>query len=617
MDRSSVTRWIFIAGAILFSFFVLPKFFGHGDAKPQPMKFESQVYPKTWASTPETTCDLWGDRFHAQIGSKGASVKSFELLPTKYHHNGKPIDLVTTPTFKERRQLRFHFRNEAAHSDAVPWQVDYDLLDWQLTRSDGKSCEFSYQDERVRLTKKLSSTSRPYEIAASATIENISDKTARHALTVDTVEWRTSSETQSKMFRQSPFVTHVECVSEAGNAKRLMNKDFSADKFTEDTHFGSSQVNQGDWYQFEGQADIAAASNAYFTHALIPTQAPSPPVCQLQIEERWDNARYKSVEEDPLGGAMYRARIAYAPMDLEPGKSATYDLISYVGPKERDLLAGAGGGKHRLSELIDLGFFTIIAKVLVAFLLKVHSVVHNWGLAIVVLTVTARTLLFPLALPSIRTMIKTRELKPEIDALNTKYKDDPQAKGLAQMELWRKHGINPLKGCLPQLASMPVWFALYTTLQTAVELYNTPFLWFKDLSAPDPYYVLPFIIGATSFVQQKMMPMQGGDPAQQKMMLYFMPAMFTVMMLLLPAGLGVYMFTNGVLGIIQQQSVEWHARRALGKGKGDVATGKDIQIKLKEPKSDKRSDDKKGGPKTGAKLSKLSDERPLLDKGKA
>ena len=154
-----------------------------------------------------------------------------------------------------------------------------------------------------------------------------------------------------------------------------------------------------------------------------------------------------------------------------------------------------------------------------------------------------------------------RELKPEIDALNEKYKDDAQAKGLAQMELWRKHKVNPLKGCLPQLASMPVWFALYTTLQTAVELFNIPFLWFPDLSLPDPLFILPFVIGATSFMQQKMMPMQG-DPAQQKMMLYMMPAMFTVFMLFLPAGLGVYMFTNGVLGILQQQLVERHARRS-------------------------------------------------------
>jgi YidC/Oxa1 family membrane protein insertase len=269
---------------------------------------------------------------------------------------------------------------------------------------------------------------------------------------------------------------------------------------------------------------------------------------------------------------------------------------------ERALLANAAGGNRKLDQLIDLGYFSPIAKILVAFLLKVHGVVGNWGIAIMILTITARTLLFPLTLPSIKGMIKMRELKPEIDALNEKFKDDAQAKGLAQMELWRKHGVNPLKGCLPQLASMPVWFALYRTLQTAVELYNIPFLWFPDLSSADPLYILPFVIGATSFLQQKLMPPQG-DPAQQKMMLYFMPAMFTVFMLFLPAGLGVYMFTNGVLGILQQQGVEWHARRSVKNQKGAI-------------KVEVVSDTSKPGKEKLTPKGKVED-RPQLGNGKA
>jgi YidC/Oxa1 family membrane protein insertase len=168
-------------------------------------------------------------------------------------------------------------------------------------------------------------------------------------------------------------------------------------------------------------------------------------------------------------------------------------------------------------------------------------------------------------------MMKMRELKPEIEKLNAKFKDDPQAKGLAQMELWKKHKVNPLKGCLPQMAAMPVWFALYTTLQTAVELYNIPFLWFPDLSESDPYYILPFIIGAIFFLQQKLMPMQA-DPTQQKMMMYFMPGMFTVFMLFLPSGLGVYMFTNSLLGIVQQLIVESSVKRSAAK-RGEVTGG--------------------------------------------
>ena len=112
----------------------------------------------------------------------------------------------------------------------------------------------------------------------------------------------------------------------------------------------------------------------------------------------------------------------------------------------------------------------------------------NWGLAIIVLTLGLRTALFPLTWKQIKSAIAMRKLKPEIDALNAKFKDDAQAKNVAMMELWRKHKVNPLGGCLPALVQMPIWFALYATLQTAVEFYHTRFLWFPDLSAPDQLF---------------------------------------------------------------------------------------------------------------------------------
>ncbi len=498
-----------------------------------------------------------------------------------------------------------HWRNEAvAGADDKNWQVDYDLVNFKLGKNDGKTCEFSYRDDKVEIKKVVSVTSRPYELSIDATITNLASTKLRHALTASTVAWRTDAEVKGHMFRVSPYVTFVECVPENGKVTRLTEKDFEPEKFKKEPEFAAGPLDPGDWYQVQGTADSAAVSNAYFAHAILPTDGKTP-VCQLQVEERWNPNQYKSKSDDPEAGGMYRARLAYAPVELEPGKSANYKLSTYVGPKERDLLAAAGGGKHDLGELINLGFFSIIAKVLVAFLLKVHSVVPNWGIAIIVLTITARMLLFPLSWPSIKSMVKMRELKPELDALNAKHKDDAQARGLAQMELWRKHNVNPIKGCLPQMASMPVWFALYTTLQTAVELYNIPFLWFPDLSAPDPYYILPFVIGATSFVQQLIMPMQG-DATQAKMMRYFMPAMFTVFMLFLPSGLGVYMFTNSLLGILQQQIVERHVRHQTAKGGG--AGGGDIEVRTKEEKP---------AGKGGKGKSKGPDSRPLLDKGKA
>jgi YidC/Oxa1 family membrane protein insertase len=561
-SKGSFLRWIFIGLAIFLALQLGPKMCGSdGKTELQPLTQESRILPLTRPA--ERTCDIWTDRFRAVLSSRGASIEHFQLTTAKYQRKGTPIDLATTPTMELRQQLRTSLRNEAVLPSTDPgWQIDFDNVDYEITNQSGKNCTFHYQDAKVDLVKEVRATSRPYELEVELTVKNRDSTKRRHALIVETVAWRTQNEVTGGMFRVSPFLTHVECVGVDGKAMRLRQDDFEPDDFKQPP-FAIGPLNPGDFYQVPGAVDVAAVSNAYFSHAVVPERSPSntSPVCQLQIEDYWDAAHFKKRADDPKSASAYRARLAYPAKDLEPGESASYTVLSYVGPKERKVLSAAGGGRTRLSELIDLGFFAVIAKVLVGFLLAVHGVVPNWGIAIIILTLTARTLLFPLAIPSIRSMVKMRELKPELDAITAKFKDDAQARGLAQMELWRKHKVNPLKGCLPQLASMPVWFALYTTLQTAVELYNIPFLWFPDLSMPDPYFVLPFIIGATSFIQQRMMPMQGGDPAQQKMMLYMMPAMFTVFMLFLPSGLGVYMFTNGVLGIIQQQTVEWHVRR--------------------------------------------------------
>jgi len=563
MDRGNLGRFLFIALGLVFAFFVLPRL-THGSSELQPLPVEHLRVTEAQGRPPEQTCDLWTPEFHAQLSSRSATLTHFELITAKYRKHGQPIDLSTTPDVESRRQLRLDWQNPALGLKDEDWLVANNLVDFRIVGSTKTSCDFAYADGRVELRETVRTTGRPYELEVVATVKNLTDRPLRHALTAYTDAWRTDHEQKAGFFGQSPLVTHVECVpADDSSATRMRIEDFAASKFKD---FPRTPLASGDWFQAKGAPAFGAVSNAYFSHSLVPLVAPTAPSCQLQIEERWDPRRAKGRSDDPNGGAMYRARLAYPAHEVAPGQSDEVRLLSYIGPKKRSILEGAAGGGHKLIELIDLGFFSAIAKILVAFLLKVHSVVPNWGLAIIVLTVTARTLLFPLTLPGVKQMIRMRELKPEMDALNEKFKDDAQGKGLAQMELWRKHNVNPLKGCLPQMASMPVWFALYTTLQTAVELYNIPFLWFPDLSGPDPLFILPFVIGGTNFIQQKMMPMQG-DPAQQKMMLYLMPGIFIVMMLFLPSGLGVYMFTNGVLGIVQQQLVERHAKRAVAKGK--------------------------------------------------
>ena len=614
MDRGGSLRFILLGIAGVLVFMAMNKLTGgEGDSSRQPLGGESHVVAPTRA--PEQTCDIWGSAFHAVLRSHGGTLTHFDLTSAKYRKKGQPFDVSTTPDpageHEFRQQLFTKFRGEGAEDPKAPWNLDYDSVDYALTRADGKSCEFVYDDGKAELRRIVRSTGRPYELEVDTSIKNVGDKDYRHQVSIDTVAWRMSHEVEGKMFRISPYVTHVECMPTAGKAVRLLPTDFEPKDFKEEPFARSESNPTGEWYRVSGPAAFAAVSNAYFSHALAPIEAPSTPECLLQVEQRWDYRQYDKPSADPNGGAMYRARLAYAPRILHPNESAEYKVLSYVGPKERDVLAQAGGGRHRLIELIDLGFFAAIAKILVGFLLKVHSVIPNWGVAIIVLTVTARVLLFPLSWPGIQNMVRMREIKPEMDAMNEKFKDDPQQRGLAQMELWRKHNVNPFKGCLPQLASMPVWFALYTTLQTAVELYNIPFLWFPDLSQSDPLFILPFIIGGTYFVQQRMMPMQGGDPAQQKMMMYMMPIMFTVFMLFLPAGLGVYMFTNSVLAISQQAFVEKYAKKTLA-DKGARA----ISVKVKpSPGASGGKQDKKNAKRDGAARD-AAGRGQLLDEGK-
>lgn len=156
--------------------------------------------------------------------------------------------------------------------------------------------------------------------------------------------------------------------------------------------------------------------------------------------------------------------------------------------------------------MIDLGTFAVIAKLLVRYLGFLHGIMGSWGIAIILLTVTVCLLLMPLTIPQIRSSLAMRRLKPELDAINAKFADD--AKMLATTQLYKKNNVQPLLGCLPALLQMPVWFALYTSLQTAMELYHEKFALWHDLSAADPRYILPLVLGATMFVQQKVTPMQ-------------------------------------------------------------------------------------------------------------
>jgi len=178
---------------------------------------------------------------------------------------------------------------------------------------------------------------------------------------------------------------------------------------------------------------------------------------------------------------------------------------------------------------------------------------HNWGISIILLTLTVKVLTFPLQHKSMKSMQEMQRLQPQIEELKKKYAGDQQRMNVEQMKLFKEHGVNPMGSCLPMVIQMPVWFALYTALQVSVDLYNSVFIpgWLDDLTAKDPYYVLPVAMGITMLLTQVLTPTPMSQPGQ-KTMGYAMSLFFSVLMLNLPSGLTLYIFVNNILSIIQQ-----------------------------------------------------------------
>lgn len=230
-----------------------------------------------------------------------------------------------------------------------------------------------------------------------------------------------------------------------------------------------------------------------------------------------------------------------------PVQSFNSDIVFLK--KDYDKLI-AFGDKLELS--VDFGFFGIIAVPILRGLQFFYNYVHNYGLAIIVLTFVIRMLMFPLQYKSFKSMKKMQKVQPELQKLREKFKEDPARMQKETMALFKKSGANPLGGCLPLILQMPVFFAFYQVLYNAVELVGAPFyLWIFDLSLKDPYYVLPILMGGAMFAQTKLNPSTMTDPNQQKIML-IMPLVFCFMMKDLPAGLNLYIFVSTVFGIAQQ-----------------------------------------------------------------
>ncbi len=264
-----------------------------------------------------------------------------------------------------------------------------------------------------------------------------------------------------------------------------------------------------------------ALESKYFCFALLP------------VKSNRLVAGYTSIKKN-----HYIYANLYAPASLD----------IYGGPKSKEDIAEVD---HKLDKIIRFGMFGFIGKPLLSVLNFLYSIVGNYGVAIIILTFFIRILFYPLSFKSYKSMKEMSKLQPKLKELQLKYKGKPDLLNKATMELYKKHKVNPFGGCLPVVIQIPVFLGFYNVLLNAIELRGAPFaFWITDLSAKDPYYILPIIMGLTMFLQQKLTP-STMDPKQQKIMM-FMPLIFTVMFLSFPSGLVIYWTTNNILTILQQ-----------------------------------------------------------------
>ncbi|NOY17159.1 MAG: membrane protein insertase YidC [Gammaproteobacteria bacterium] len=264
-----------------------------------------------------------------------------------------------------------------------------------------------------------------------------------------------------------------------------------------------------------------------------------------------DDGDYEIFTNELDGSRYFIGYKTLEPLSIQPGAAGELSTRIYIGPKETRRLAKAAPG---LELTVDYGWLTPISSPLYWLLDKIHLVVGNWGWAIIILTILIKLMFYPLSAASHKSMANMRKMTPRIKTLKERFSDDKQKLNQAMMKLYKEEKINPLGGCLPVLIQIPVFIALYWALLESVELRQAPWIfWIKDLSAPDPYFVLPILMGA-SMLGQQLLSAVAMDPLQKKIMMA-MPIVFTFFFLFFPSGLVLYWTVNNLLTIAQQYTI--------------------------------------------------------------
>jgi len=452
-----------------------------------------------------------GALYTAVFNSRGAGLKSFKL-------KGYRKDLEKDAPLVEMVNIggTAHYPLAATFPESsidIPADVLYEASADSVDIPDAagaKELVFSWSyPGALRVDKVYTFYPDRYAFDLEVRVTNLSNDTIREQALLS---WRQYVDPADKGSRYSHVgpISYVKDKVVSEKIKNLGEKKFSDPNVS--------------WGGFETK---------YFIAAMIPEQ---PSLTRFAVSKDSGNTVFSDLEGPKT--------------IIPPGQSGAFRYSLYVGPKEHSRLQVQGVG---LENAIDFGSWVKwLALPLLKALKWIVTYVHNYGVAIIILTILVKLIFWPLGNISYRSMKGMQKLQPQMKQLQEKYKDDKAKLQQETMALYKANKVNPMSGCLPMLIQLPVFFGLYRALLYSIELRHAPFVfWIQDLSAKDPYYITPIIMGATMFLQQKMSPTPGGNEMQAKMMLW-MPVIFTFLFLNFPSGLVIYWLFNNILSIGQQ-----------------------------------------------------------------
>ncbi|HVA72453.1 MAG TPA: membrane protein insertase YidC [Candidatus Limnocylindrales bacterium] len=472
-------------------------------------------------ATAERTITVESALYRVELSNRGGVVRSWKL--DKYHDNEKPpkaLELVNAAAAEQLKAWPLSIRLDDPKLDAEANSALYTVTPASGTLQAPAEVDFEWSDGHLQVSKELKfGPGYEMEVDVSATLDG-------KALPVG-LAWRGGFGDQSVV--NAPELVEV-FYSENGKIEDLPYKKLGMKDHPEEPQ----QVN--------GYMEAAGIEDTFFTAAFLSDQ---PGGLTL-----WDRTQQYNATAD--GKTSQEPVVEMAAGSEVPGP---WHARLYVGPKELTLL---GKLKPRLTGLVQFGYMSFVAKPLLWALEWIHKYVPNYGWAIILLTLAINMALFPLKVKSWHSMKRMQKAMPRIKAIQEKYKKysmrDPRRKEMNEemSAIYKEEGANPIGGCLPQLIQMPIWFALYRMLQFSIELRHAPWIgWIHDLSARDPYFILPILMTVAMYYMMKMTPQTVTDPAQRKMMM-FMPVAFGIFLFRYSSGLVLYIFTSNMVGILQQ-----------------------------------------------------------------